>query len=264
VANGLEALAALEQIPYDLVLMDCQMPEMDGIAAARIIRDHERQIQQNQVIPKPNSSYSVPRPRLGHLPIIALTANAMRGDRERCLEAGMDGYLAKPIQLEELFEALEDLLLPPVQEESSLPGSGCLEPTEGSKAAADIINTEVLDLVELRQQFVTEPELLEELAMLMLQDLPQLMSDIHQAMIQRDYRKLERAAHKMKGAVANFSAGPTCEAAMSLEIMGRQGELDGCLEQWTALEKAVAELEPALRQLSRDPNSLIHPTATQS
>ena len=89
--NGLEALAALENQPFDIVLMDGQMPEMDGFEATRLIREKE------------NASGA-------HLPIIALTALAMQGDEERCLVCGMDGYVSKPIKLEELFSVIENVI----------------------------------------------------------------------------------------------------------------------------------------------------------
>jgi CheY-like chemotaxis protein len=89
VANGREAIAALERIAYDLILMDCQMPEMDGYTAAKRIRAREAATDQ-------------------HVTIIAMTANAMTGDRERCIEAGMDDYLSKPVQFVQLFEILKN------------------------------------------------------------------------------------------------------------------------------------------------------------
>jgi CheY-like chemotaxis protein len=91
VENGKEALAALERHGFDLVLMDVQMPEMDGLEATRVIREQEKETG-------------------GHVPIIAMTAYAMKGDRERCLEAGMDAYVSKPIQAGELFQAIERLI----------------------------------------------------------------------------------------------------------------------------------------------------------
>jgi two-component system sensor histidine kinase/response regulator len=87
-ANGREALSALEKQPFDLVLMDVQMPEMDGLEATSILRQREQE-------------------REGHQPVIALTAHAMKGDQERCLAAGMDGYLTKPIRPQELDEILD-------------------------------------------------------------------------------------------------------------------------------------------------------------
>jgi PAS domain S-box-containing protein len=97
VANGLEALAALSRLPYDLVLMDCQMPDMDGFKAAESIRAMEASIRNGEVAGAPGTSFALDRSESGHIPIIALTANAMQGDREKCLAAGMDYYLAKPV-----------------------------------------------------------------------------------------------------------------------------------------------------------------------
>jgi CheY-like chemotaxis protein len=106
-ANGVEAVAALQLLPYDLVLMDWQMPEMDGFEATRAIRDYERQVLECAVVPAPNSSYAVARSRGNRIPIIALTANAMRDDQQQCLNAGMDAYVTKPVRLEQLLDLIE-------------------------------------------------------------------------------------------------------------------------------------------------------------
>ena len=111
-ANGLEAMEALKRLPFDLVLMDCQMPEMDGFDATRAIRDYERQVNGGGIVPDPNSSYATSGSRGGRIPIVALTANAMKGDRQRCLDAGMDAYFAKPIRLEVLREVIERFAFP--------------------------------------------------------------------------------------------------------------------------------------------------------
>ena len=106
-ANGIEAIEALKRLPYDLVLMDCQMPEMDGFAATRMIREYEEQIKRGEAVPSLNSSFGASWSQTRRIPIVALTANAMHGDKARCLEAGMDHYLSKPVNSDLLFEVIE-------------------------------------------------------------------------------------------------------------------------------------------------------------
>jgi signal transduction histidine kinase/DNA-binding response OmpR family regulator len=106
-ANGLEAVAALKLLPYDLVLMDVQMPEMDGFEATRAIRELEKRVSGRVEVPSPNSSFALARSITGRMPIIALTANAMKGDEQLCLEAGMDAYVTKPVRPEQLLDAIE-------------------------------------------------------------------------------------------------------------------------------------------------------------
>jgi signal transduction histidine kinase/DNA-binding response OmpR family regulator len=107
VANGIEALSALKLLPYDLVLMDLQMPEMDGFEATHAIRDFEKRVSGHIEVPSPNSSFALARPMTGRMPIIALTANAMKGDEQLCLDAGMDAYVTKPVRPEHLLDAIE-------------------------------------------------------------------------------------------------------------------------------------------------------------
>ena len=108
--NGIEAVAALKLLPYDLVLMDWQMPEMDGFEATRAIRDFEEQVSEG-ALPNPNSSFAQAHVRTGRIPIVALTANAMKDDQQKCLDAGMDGYVTKPVRLEKLLDAIEKFTL---------------------------------------------------------------------------------------------------------------------------------------------------------
>ena len=107
--NGQKAVEALHLRPYDVVLMDWQMPEMDGFDATRAIRNYEMQVAQGGVRPAPNSSFALAQSRNGRIPIVALTANVMSGDRQLCLDAGMDAYIAKPVRPEMLLEVIERL-----------------------------------------------------------------------------------------------------------------------------------------------------------
>ncbi|MBM3803239.1 MAG: response regulator [Acidimicrobiia bacterium] len=183
-ANGLEALEALERKAFDLVLMDCQTPKMDGFEATRLIRKIEGQISKGEVAPKAHSSYDR-RHRTGNgIPIVALTANAMKGDRELCLQAGMDDYLSKPIQPQQVIAIMEHFL-----------------PSTSGSANADALSTdpEVCDLNSLLTRFGGDEALTQELAGLFLDDAPSLLEKIRQAVVARDSQSLERAAHALRG-----------------------------------------------------------------
>ena len=214
--NGREALDLLAEHPFDLALVDVQMPAMDGFQLTAAIREKEKETGT-------------------HLPIIAMTAYAMKGDRERCLEAGMDGYVAKPINSAQLFETIESV------QRAEL------------KATAHVqapLNEEILDESTLRARFGWDQELLTEVVNLYLEDCPNLVGSIRGAIERADARALERAAHKLKGSVANFSARAAYDAALRLEVMGRGGHLEEANEALERLEMALAELKPVLLSLS--------------
>jgi CheY-like chemotaxis protein len=186
VENGREALDAVEREPYDVVLMDVQMPELDGLEATRRIRD---------------------RFRPGEGPaIIAMTANAMEGDREECLAAGMDDYLCKPIRPDELARAL--VRCRPQHEG---------EPLE--RAALDRLASSLGGGDEGRQAVA---ELLETF----LEDAAALMETLRAAVERRDAEELQRAAHTLKSNGATFGARSFSLLCRELETLGRQGELD--------------------------------------
>jgi PAS domain S-box-containing protein len=203
---------------YDLVLMDVEMPELGGFEATARIRAREQGTGR-------------------HLPVVALTAHAMKGDRERCLRAGMDGYITKPIQPRELLRAIADLVRVP--EAAGAPdGQG---PSGG-----------VLDRAVLLERFNGDRELLQELVQLFRAECPRLMAEVGDAVRRRDPAKLKRAAHTLKGAVGNFGAADAVAAAWSLESQAAHGDLGRAEESWTALERAMARLEPALAALEDD------------
>ncbi len=219
VANdGREALAALENESFDLVLMDVQMPEMDGFEATAAIREKESATGE-------------------HIPIIAMTAHAMKGDRERCLEAGMDDYISKPINVEKLYEIIE----------AFAPAGGSFEVEVYDEQPVD----DVIDRTEVMERVGGDTELLVELIDLFSSDCPRLMSEIHDAIERNDKQALEYVAHTLKGSVGNFSATNAFEAAFRLEKMGREGDTTHAQEAYAVLEREIKRLEPALAALEK-------------
>src|SRR5215210_1078759 len=183
-ANGLEAVEALSRIPYAAVLIDVQMPEMDGYEATAQIRKRESE---------PGR----------HTPIIAMTANAMQGDREKALEAGMNDYVSKPVKPEELDAVLERWLPQPDGEEASAPE----EQTADSAAAASGGLTDPLDrgvLAGLRE--LGDQELLAELVGLFLEDMPPQLEALREAIEGGDASSVQRVAHTLKGSCGNMGA----------------------------------------------------------
>src|SRR5439155_3294376 len=182
--NGREALTALDRSgPFDVVLMDVQMPEMGGFEATAALRSLEAR----------GARYSTAG---GPLPVVALNAHAMQGDRERCLGAGMDAYLAKPIKAHELEAALHQMLSP------------------GPEARPEIDHAALLD------RFGGDMELLHEIVGLFREDAPLQLEEVREALAAGDAVRLARAAHKLKGAVANFGPSPALDAAFRLEMQG--------------------------------------------
>jgi signal transduction histidine kinase/CheY-like chemotaxis protein/HPt (histidine-containing phosphotransfer) domain-containing protein len=225
-SNGNQALAALKREPFDLVLMDLQMPELDGLETTRLIRAAEQGTGR-------------------HIPIVALTAHAMKGDRERCVAAGMDRYLAKPIRPVELIHVLQDLHLGAPQEQA-VASSDAAKTTEAGSA----IGEKIVDREALLARVGHDLHLLKELVDLFLDEYPKLLSQIHAAIEGRDASPLRVAAHTLKGAVSNFSTRPAFEAALRLEKIAQLGDLDRAPAACTALEQDLARLRPILVQLT--------------
>ncbi len=221
VEDGWKTLEALEQAQFDLVLMDVQMPGMDGFETTGRIREKEK--------------------RSGtHIPIVATTAYALEGDRERCLEAGMDGYVSKPVRPEELFRVVEALV--PVGAEVDTPEGGERE-------------NAIFDREELWMRLDGDEKLFKEIYRLFLEDCPNMLSAIREAIAQGDGEALMQAAHKLKGSVGNFGARRAVEAALRLEDMGREGDLSGAEEGYRTLETEIEHLMEALGQLDGPRNN---------
>jgi two-component system, sensor histidine kinase and response regulator len=230
-ANGLEALEALSRIPYAAVLMDVQMPEMDGYEATTEIRRREE-------------SEGL------HTPIIAMTANAMQGDREKALDTGMDDYVSKPVKAEELDAVLERWLLQDeekVGQDTSAPGTG-----NGTAAAPDgSIDPSVLkSLRELQEE--GEPDVLKELIELFLEDVPPQLEVLQEAEEREDAQSVERTAHTLKGSSSNLGAVRMAAICAELEEIGRSGDLATAPALISGLEAELGRVRAVLeRELSR-------------
>jgi PAS domain S-box-containing protein len=232
VANGLEVLQALQRQPYDVILMDVQMPEMDGLEASRAI--HERWPAEQ-------------RPG-----IVAMTANAMQGDREECLAAGMDDYLTKPIQIKALQEALEQAGLwvkqrtAPLQPLQELPEEAIPPADDGrQEESAPALDPAVLS--ELRQfQGEGEPDIVQELAEAFQFETPPLLETLRQAVAEEQPEQLKRAAHNLKGSSNNLGARGMAALSAELETLGKNGTIEGAAELVIRLEQEYQRVCQAL------------------
>jgi two-component system sensor histidine kinase/response regulator len=211
--NGKEALAALAERGYDLVLMDIQMPEMDGIEATRALRERE----------KISGT---------HQEVVAMTALAMKGDRERCIEAGMDGYLTKPIRQQELDELLDR----------------CTERKRTSSLSAATQSTQdpSVDAAELLERVDGDFGFITELAEIFRTDYPRHLHTAREALCHQDSSAVEKASHALKGALVNLAAGPASRIAQDLEANARSGDLS---QAGAALQQLEEELKRVMIQL---------------
>ena len=225
-ADGREAVEAFDKHSFDLVLMDIQMPGMGGFEATAVIREREKALGRRT-------------------PIVAMTAHAMEGDRQLCLDAGMDDYIPKPVRPKELFEVIERLVPRGGREPKEENGRVSKGVKEGDGAARPL----ELDRDAILSRVDNDLELLKEIADLFLETCPGMMAEIEKALAEKDAKALERAAHALKGSVSNFFAREAVEAALRLETMGRNGDLEGGEEAFRDLEEKIAGLKPALSDL---------------
>jgi CheY-like chemotaxis protein len=209
--HGIAALAALERDRFDVVLMDLQMPEMDGFEALRAIRDREEK-------------------RGGHLPVIALTAHAMQGDRERCLSAGFDGYLAKPIRQADLQAALRSLEL-----------------GENARAvAADPDRSLMEALIEICGG---DEDFARELAITFLESAPPVLSAIDAALKRGDRRELIAQAHALKGISRTIGATELAFTSEKIEGLAKREDLKGAAREAAILVRAWETVKTILEEL---------------
>jgi len=202
VANGLEAVDAVRRIPYDVVLMDCQMPELDGYEATRRIRRLEADLA------------ATGRP---HVCIIAMTANALGGDREACLEAGMDNYISKPVKLPDLQAALG-------KAQSAAPSKPRpAAPTSQLPGEEPVLDPAVFAGLRALQE-PGQADDIAELAGLFLADTPPRVHAIREAIASKNTSALREAAHTLKGSASNLGAKRLAAVCQQIERAARQGD----------------------------------------
>ncbi|MBZ5642413.1 MAG: response regulator [Acidobacteriia bacterium] len=225
VNNGREAVDILEREQFDLILMDVQMPEMSGLEATAAIREKEKGAG-------------------SHIPIIALTAFAMRDDRDRCLEAGMDEYVTKPIEQAALLEAIEKLT-----GVASLANSS---ETSASLALAGSSGVPAFDMDAALEYLGGDADLLREIAVMFQPQCEKCMGKLREAVSKGDAIGIEFAAHALKGAASNLFAQGSVEASLKLEELGRSGSTDGAREMLAVLESEISRLQLALRDIDKE------------
>jgi CheY-like chemotaxis protein/HPt (histidine-containing phosphotransfer) domain-containing protein len=219
VSNGEEAIKALEMNVYDFVLMDVNMPVMDGLEATGVIRDPESKVLNH------------------HVPIIAMTALAMKGDRERCLKAGMDDYVSKPIELRDLTEAIKRQTSG--LEKSDTAASIKTEPAEKA----------VFDRSGLINRLGGDLKLLNTVIGLFVREIPIEVAHLNQALKNEDAKLVQMRAHKIKGSTANLGAKAASEMALEIERAAGEHKMDRAI---SLMEKLEHELDRVRSALSDD------------
>jgi signal transduction histidine kinase/CheY-like chemotaxis protein len=235
--DGIHVLAALEREPFDAVLMDEEMPRMNGLEATRLIRQKE--------ISTGN-----------HIIIIGLTGNSTVEDERRGLEAGMDGFLGKPIQMEKMYATLESLVQGTLSHASGQEaGETQASPQVGEHSGSDSESI----AAQLRHTTGHNKKLQQSLIKIFLTDAPKTLAQIRRAVARKDAQKLATAAHALKGSLAIFGASEAVAAAQKLQTMGRAGDLEEARTEFRALEAEFTRIERELRDLRAKPKRAARP-----
>ncbi|HUT64287.1 MAG TPA: response regulator, partial [Anaerolineae bacterium] len=224
VNNGKEALEKLESDVFDIVLMDIQMPEMDGFSTTFAIRSKEQKTG-------------------GHIPIIAMTAHALKGDRDMCLKAGMDGYITKPVKRDKLNEVIRTLLSdsadsPEMKVNGESPGSTMSKP-----ATPDLKTFNKAEALALMDG---EEDLLREIVDLFFENCPNWLEDLEKSVQQSDAFHLEITAHKLKGSLRNIAAERAAMIAQDIEKIGKSQDLTRAREIYSILVEEITSLYTVL------------------
>ncbi|MEO8496339.1 MAG: response regulator, partial [Planctomycetota bacterium] len=217
--NGREAVKEFKRARFDVVLMDVQMPILDGYQTTAAMREVERE-------------------RGTTTPIIAMTAHAMRGDREKCLAAGMDAYIAKPLDVTQLLGLIESI----TEEQAEMPHT--ISPRDSDQESTVL----VIDYADAMKRLGNDVELYREFIGFYEEDSKSLFAEIEAAIASADAAQLQHAAHSLKGLVANLGAMRVVEATFALEQTGKSGNLNGANTELAVLRDEMMQVEPALQQ----------------
>ena len=224
--NGKEAVDALERVEVDLVLMDVQMPVMGGFEATKAIREREQATGR-------------------HLPIIAMTAHAMKGDRERCIEVGMDEYISKPIDSTRLLELIDRVAAGAAAPAAAPDANAAAAPPSPAPAPGPVPAS--CDVDSFIDRVGGDIELAREMAMLFIPDAHRLIDGIRAAVAAGSAERLRQEAHALKGAAGNFNATRVVASALDLELMGKSGDLARSRAVFATLEADATQLLAALQ-----------------
>jgi two-component system, sensor histidine kinase and response regulator len=232
---------------FDVILMDIQMPLMDGLQATAYIRAKEAEQSLD-----PNSSPEGLAPV--HIPIVAMTAHAMKGDRERYLAGGMDGYVSKPVNSAELEKVIQSVVDQFPSRARALADvvpnmPGALHPDLSDDNASGIEEAEIL------ARFDGDIELVRELAGIFIDECPNYLAAIREAVLSANPKALEHSTHTLKGSLGNFSTKDAHAFALQLETLGRSGSVDGAAE---ILQKLEEQLEGFNRILAGMAKETVH------
>jgi len=226
VDTGVKALETLAYRRFDVVLMDVQMPEMDGFATTRAIRKNEQETG-------------------GHIPIIAMTAHAIKGDRERCLAAGMDDYVSKPISSEKLLSCLQALL----PKSAGADRSAKAAQSDPAPFPAKAVQPDTIDKKAVLRSFDDDPAFFQEAVEMFVAEYPAMISEIRNAVDNGAAAVVRRTAHAFKGMVGNFRCDDVVQAAYALEKMGRDENLDQAEKAIGIFAAKIEDLDRQLRRL---------------
>ncbi len=236
-ANGREAIYALEQFPYDLVFMDCQMPVLDGYEAARQIRDPRSKVRDHAI------------------PVIAMTANVMQGDQDECVAAGMDGHVAKPVDPDKLHQALEQWLpdrchqataREKTAEEVAVPRASNAAPDNTDEAP--LLAEPVFDHAAFSKRLLGDEALMRDVAEAFSGDMTQQIELLNAAAAAGDLQQAVALAHKIRGAAANAGGMALSALALTMEHAGKAGELQTINQGLAELERRFAQLNTTMKE----------------